>query len=112
MGKKAIAVVVIVASLIIFGYTQYASASQINAKITKSNLLEKSDKGTLYNLELEFDNPSLLILNAGKTEFTIIADDQTLGGGELDPFMLPALGKATTSERGLEINILTRKILK
>lgn len=97
MGKKAVAAVLVIVGLMVFGYTQYASATQINAKITQSKLLEKSEKGSLYNLELEFVNPSLLILSAGKTEFTIIADDKTLGGGELDPFTLPALGKATTS---------------
>ena len=98
MGKKAaVAVIAVLVGLAVFGYTQYASASQINAKITQSKLLEKSDKGSLFNLQLEFNNPSLLILNAGKTEFTIIADDKTIGGGVLDPFVLPALGKATTS---------------
>ncbi|MDG7050241.1 MAG: hypothetical protein JRZ94_03460 [Nitrososphaerota archaeon] len=97
MAKKVAAVLIILVSIMVFGYTQYASATQINAKITQSKLLEKSDKGSLYNLELEFDNPSLLILSAGKTEFTIIANDKTLGGGELDPFTLPALGKTTTS---------------
>lgn len=97
MGKKALAAIIVTAAIIIFGYTQYASATQINAKITESKLLEKSDSGSLYNLQLEFNNPSLLILNAGKTEFTIIADDRTLGAGVLDPFMLPALGKASTS---------------
>lgn len=97
MGKKALAAIIVTAAIIIFGYTQYASATQINAKITESKLLEKSDSGSLYNLQLEFNNPSLLILNAGKTEFTIIADDRTLGEGVLDPFMLPALGKASTS---------------
>lgn len=97
MGKKALAAIIVTAAIIIFGYTQYASATQINAKITESKLLEKSDSGSLYNLQLEFNNPSLLILNAGKTEFTIIADDRTLGEGVLDPFMLPALGKASAS---------------
>lgn len=97
MAKKAAAAIIVVLSLMIFGYTQYASASQINAKITQSKLLEKSDKGSLYNLQLEFSNPSLLFLTAGKTEFTIIANDQTIGGGQLDPFALPALGTATTS---------------
>jgi len=97
MAKKAAAVIVIILSLMVFGYTQYASASQINAKITQSKLLEKSDKGSLYNLQLEFNNPSLLFLTAGKTEFTIIANDKAIGQGELDPFALPALGKATTS---------------
>lgn len=97
MGKKAVIVAIIVAGIILFGYTQYASASQINAKITESRLIQKSDKGSQYNLKLEFHNPSLLILNAGKTEFTISADGQTIGGGNLDPFLLPALGKATTN---------------
>lgn len=59
--------------------------------------MEKSDKGSLYNFQLEFNNPSLLFLTAGKTEFTIIANDKTIGTGELDPFALPALGSATTS---------------
>jgi hypothetical protein len=38
-----------------------------------------------------------LFLTAGKTEFTIAADDDALGGGALEPFILPALGKVTTS---------------
>jgi hypothetical protein len=97
MAKRAAVAILVIVGLMVFGYTQYASASQINAKITQSKLLEKSDRGSLYNLQLEFNNPSLLFLNAGKTEFTIIANDQTLGGGVLDPFMLPALGKATTN---------------
>lgn len=97
MAKKAAVLLIILVSLMVFGYTQYAFATQISAKITQSKLLEKSDKGSLYSLELEFDNPSLLILSAGKTEFTIIANDKTLGEGELDSFILPALGKTTAS---------------
>jgi hypothetical protein len=97
MAKKAAAVVIVIVSLMIFGYTQYASASQINAKITQSKLLEKSDKGALYDMQLEFNNPSLLFLTAGQTEFTIIANDQTVGQGKLDPFALPALGTAITN---------------
>jgi hypothetical protein len=97
MGKKAIVIAAVIASVILFGYTQYASAHQINVAITDSKLIQKTERGSLYDLRLEFNNPSLLVLSAGKTEFTIIADDSTLGGGELNPFMLPALGKATTS---------------
>jgi hypothetical protein len=97
VGKKAVAVIAAIIGVILFGYIQYASASQISATITNSELVEKSEKGLLYNLELQFNNPSLLVLTAGNTEFTIIADDNALGQGTLDPFMLPALGKATTS---------------
>jgi len=96
VNKKALAAVIVVVGIVAFGYTQYAFATQINAKITDSKLLEKTDKGSLYDLKLEFNNPSLLLLNAGKTEFTILANDNTIGGGTLDPFMLPSLGKATT----------------
>lgn len=97
MGRKIIIAMIVVVGIAAFGYSQYAFASQINAKITDSELVQKTDKGSLYNLQLEFNNPSLLVLNAGKTEFVIIANERTLGEGDLDPFMLPALGKATTS---------------
>jgi hypothetical protein len=97
VGKKAIAITVAIIGVILFGYTQYVSAQQINVEITDSELIEKTDKGALYNLELEFSNPSLLVLSAGTTEFSISVDENTLGDGMLDPFMLPALGKTTTS---------------
>lgn len=97
MGKRAIIITVAIIGVILFGYTQYAMAHQINVVITDSELIQKTEQGSLYNLELEFKNPSLLLLNAGKTEFTIDADNNFLGGGELDPFILHALGKATTS---------------
>ena len=97
MGKKAVAVVLAIIGIAVFGYIQYASASQISVAITNSKLIEKTDKGSLYNLELEFKNPTLLMLNAGKTDFTLSTEDKTLGGGILDPFMLPAMGKVTTN---------------
>lgn len=97
MGKKIAIVIIAIIGVVIFGYTQYASASQISATITNSELLEKSQGGSLYNLELQFNNPSLLVLTAGSTEFTISADDDRLGQGTLDPFMLPALGQTSTS---------------
>lgn len=79
----------------LFGYSQYASASQIGVVITESQLLEESAKGSTYNLQLEFDNPSLLVLTAGETEFTVTANDQRIGDGTLEPFVLPAMDKAT-----------------
>jgi hypothetical protein len=97
MGKKAVAVIVAITCITIFGYIQYASASQISVAITSSKLIEKTDKGSLYNLELEFKNPTLLMLNAGKTDFTLSTEGKTLGGGTLEPFTLPAMGKITTN---------------
>ena len=93
-SKKA-AIVALVVGLSLFGYSQYASASQIGVIITESQLLEESTKGSTYNLQLEFDNPSLLVLTAGETEFTVTADDQRIGDGTLESFVLPAMDKAT-----------------
>lgn len=93
-SKKA-AIVALVVGLSLFGYSQYASASQIGVIITESQLLEESMKGSTYNLQLEFDNPSLLVLTAGETEFTVTADDQRIGDGTLESFVLPAMDKAT-----------------
>jgi hypothetical protein len=89
--KKAIIIFVIVAS--IFGYSQYASASQIGVIVAKSELLEQNDNESTYNLQLEFNNPSLLVLNAGKTDFVISVEDEKIGDGVLEPFVLPAISK-------------------
>ena len=95
MGSARKAVVVIFLITIgIFGYSQYASASQIGVIITQSNLIEEDEKESKYNIELKFQNPSLLVLTAGETEFFIIADDKMIGKGKLDSFILPSLGNS------------------
>lgn len=81
----------------IFGYSQYASASQIGVIITQSELLEENEHGSTYDVEIQFDNPSLLALTAGESAFFVIADDQTIGQGELEPFVLPPLGSSMAS---------------
>ncbi len=95
-SRKAI-IVAFVIGMSIFGYSQYASASQIGVVITESDLIEKTEQGSSYNVELEFDNPSLLILTAGETDFFVIADGKTIGEGKLEPFTLPALGSSSVS---------------
>lgn len=90
-------IIIFVIGMCLFGYSQYASASQIGVTITQSHLLEKNEKGSTYDVELEFSNPSLLVLTAGKTEFFVIANDEIIGKGELDSFVLPALGSNSVS---------------
>ena len=75
----------------IFGYSQYASASQIGISVTQSELLSENEKGAEYNIELQFENPSLLILTSGTTEFFVIADEQMVGKGQLEPFTVQPL---------------------
>lgn len=72
--KKVIIILVIVFAL--FGLSQYVLASQIGVTITQSNLLEENERGTTHDVELEFNNPSLLYLTAGKTEFFVLANEE------------------------------------
>jgi len=91
-SKKVVIIMIIVAGL--FGYSQYASASQIGVIIVDSTILSEDERGSIQNLKLEFNNPSLLTLTAGETEFVIYADNNRIGDGTLEAFVLPALGKS------------------
>ncbi len=90
-SKKRGLIVLFVLGMSIFGYSQYASASQIEVSITQSELLNENEKGSNYNIEVQFENPSLLILTAGETEFFIIANNEMVGEGQLEPFILQPL---------------------
>jgi len=90
-SKKAGIFVLFVLGMSIFGYSQYASASQIGVSINQSELLDENDKGSNYNVELQFENPSLLILTAGETEFFVISNDKIIGKGNLESFTLQPL---------------------
>ncbi len=90
-SKKWGLIVLFVLGMSIFGYSQYASASQIGVSISQSELLNENEKGSNYNIELQFENPSLLILTAGDTEFFIIANNEMVGKGQLESFTLQPL---------------------
>jgi hypothetical protein len=90
-SKKAGIIVLFVLGMSIFGYSQYASASQIGVSISQSELLNENEKGSNYNVELQFENPSLLILTAGETEFFVISNDEIIGKGNLESFTLQPL---------------------
>lgn len=100
-GRKVLLVVLIVV-VAIFGYSQYVLASQIGVIVTKNEFLEKTDAGSLYNIQLEFDNPSLLVLNAGKTDFTITVEDTKIADGVLEPFILPSMSIVSVKGTYLE----------
>lgn len=92
--SRKLLVIFLIIGFIGFGYSQYASASQIGVTITQSELIDENNSESNYNIQLEFDNPSLLYLTAGETEFTISADGEIFGYGTLDPFALPALSSS------------------
>lgn len=96
-SKKGGLVVLFILAMSIFGYSQYASASQIEVDIIQSELLSKTDSGSKYNVELQFQNPSLLILTAGETEFFVLSNEEMVGKGELEPFTLQPLSSSYVS---------------
>ena len=92
-ARKKTLLIVLFIGIGVFGYSQYASASQIGVTVTQNEFLEKNDVGSFYNVQLEFTNPSLLILNAGETDFAILIEDTKVADGVLEPFMLPSMSK-------------------
>ena len=90
-SKKVSIIILFVLGISIFGYSQYVSALQIDVSIAQNELVDKNEKGANYNIELQFDNPSLLLLTAGETEFFIISNDRIVGKGQLESFMLQPL---------------------
>ena len=101
-SRKAILVVLFLAVAGIFGYSQYIAISHIGVIVTENEFLEKNNSGSIYNIQLQFSNPSLLILNAGETDFTIIVEDIKIAEGVLEPFVLPSLSKTTVKGTYLE----------
>lgn len=93
--RRGVAVICILV-VAIFGYTQYMSVSQVEATIIE-NGGSGSATGSEYDIKVKFDNPSLLVLTAGQTEFLVIGDDMVLGKGSLDAFTLNPLDDSIVS---------------
>lgn len=94
--KKKIGIIaLVIIGVAIFGYSQYASASHISVSMIESDLLVTDENGVSdHYIALEFNNPSLLVLTAGVTEFTVESDGESIGEGVLDTFTLTPLSKA------------------
>lgn len=94
---KKFMVVILFLGMAVFGYSQYIAASNIGVVVTENEFLEKRDNTSIYNVQLEFENPSLLILNAGETDFTITVEDTKIADGILEPFVLSSMSKSTVN---------------
>ncbi len=96
-SSKKVILVILFFGIGVFGYSQYISASNIGVIVTENEFLEKRDTVSVYNVQLEFENPSLLVLNAGETDFTITVEDTKIADGVLEPFILSSMSKATVN---------------
>ena len=108
-SKIAIIAIAVIGTLGSFGYFQYASATQLDVSIKDSKLVERTSDGSFYKLQLEFKNPSLMILNVGRTDFLISAEGENLGAGILEPSIIPAMGKTIAETPFLADNAVLDK---
>ncbi len=97
VSRRHGAAVICMLGVAIFGYTQYMLVSQVEADIIQSDRLDDGGTGSEYDIKLMFNNPSLLILTAGQTEFLVIGDDGMLGKGSLEAFTINPLDDAVVS---------------
>ena len=84
--KKKSVIILFLLLVGFLGYSQIQSASQISVNLSENAII--NEKESNYEIELEFKNPSLLTLPAGKTEFFVFYDDKIVGEGHLESFTL------------------------
>lgn len=108
-SKVIIIVVCIVATMGIFGYSEYLSATNLNISILGSKIIQRNGNNLLYIMTLQFKNPSLLPINVGQTEFGISLNNESFGTGTLQPLVVPPMGKITTQAPFMADNVILGK---
>jgi len=92
-SKVIIIAVCVVAAVGIFAYSQYLSATHLSISILESKIIQRNDNNSLYNMTLQFQNPSLFPINVGQTDFVISINGENLGTGTLQALVIPPIGK-------------------
>ncbi|MFB5630621.1 MAG: hypothetical protein ACE5RN_03440 [Nitrosopumilaceae archaeon] len=100
--SKKTFLIILFLSIGVFGYSQYTAASNIGVIVTENEFIEKTETASIYNVQLEFQNPSLLVLNAGETDFIITVEDTKIADGVLEPFILSSMSKASVNGKYLK----------
>ncbi len=107
--STVIIIVSIIAAIALFGYSQYVLATHFTVSILESKVIQRGDANTLYNMTLQFKNPSLIPLNVGKTDFIISVNDENLGTGTLQPIIISPIGKTVSTAPFLADNTVLHK---
>lgn len=100
--SKKTFLIILFLSIGVFGYSQYTAASSIGVIVIENEFIEKTETASIYNVQLEFQNPSLLVLNAGETDFIITVEDTKIADGVLEPFILSSMSKASVNGKYLK----------
>jgi LEA14-like dessication related protein len=111
-GSKVAIVVGIIVAVGIFAYVEYVSATHLNISILHSKVVHKTNTTTLYNMTIQFRNPSLLPLTIGKTDFIISINGENLGTGTFEPFAIPPIGRTVSQSPFLAENTILDKYNK
>ena len=80
--KKKSTIILFLLLVSILGYSQYEYVSKISVSISENAIINEDKNNSNYKIELEFQNPSLLTLAAGETEFFVFYDDEMVGKRE------------------------------
>ena len=95
-SKAIIIAVCIVIAVGIFAYSQYLSATHLSISILQSKVVQRNGNNSLYDMTLQFKNPSLLPISVGQTDFTISINNENLGTGILQPLVIPPMGTVSS----------------
>ena len=95
-SKAIIIAACVVVTIGIFAYSQYLSATHLSISILQSKVVQRNGDNSLYNMTLQFKNPSLLPISVGQTDFTISINNENLGTGILQPLVIPPMGKVSS----------------
>jgi len=96
-SKKKSVIILFLLLASILGYSQYQSASEISVNISENKIINEDKNNLNYKIELEFENPSLVILPVGETKFFIFYDNQIVGKGNLESFTLYPISSSHSS---------------
>ena len=86
--RKKSTIILFLLLVSILGYSQYESVSKISISISENAIINEDKNNSNYKIELEFQNPLLLTLPTGETEFFVFYDDEMVGKGNLESFTL------------------------
>ena len=66
---------ILILSVAAFGYSQYSAITSISSTMINSQDMGAVPLGHMYKIQIDFENPSLLMLAIGESEFTITASN-------------------------------------
>ena len=85
----------VVIALGAFGGWQYVAATGISVSVEGSELIRSGEGGSTYALSIAVENPTVLPISVGKTDFVVREDGRDVGSGTIEAFVMPVMGSAT-----------------